>query len=129
MISKMETFTKKALTKKFKGRKVTIGFDATEKKIVLNQGRDTFTFYAGNKGLEMITGGAIKLKITPDEVNLDYVSLIKDNVMILVLGENRALSVSYMGIDDIHVCYMPDEADLEYGTSDFMMQCNNRGFM
>jgi hypothetical protein len=111
-------------------KEVTIGFGKTPNRIVVNYGKKGFTLYAGDSKIEQAKKERITTRITPFYVKCQHATIIgKSHMISFRLGQNRFLSLQYMQKDDLHVAYMPDEADLEYGRSPFMKKCSGRGLL
>lgn len=111
------------------GRKVTIGFGKDNNRIVIIYGKGGVTVYSSSKGLKFEEKENIKILITPREVECKEAKLIKNKMIFLKLGQHRFLSASYIKKNNLHVVYLPDESDLEYGRSQFMNKCYGKGLM
>lgn len=95
--------------------------------VVLRDGNGT-TFYAGDKGIEQAPLEPVSCGVTPGFVKCIDGTINSQRIM-LQLGRNRFFSSAYMGKEDLHTVYLPDERDLEQGTSEFMQKCGGRGLM
>ena len=114
---------------RLKGKEIVIGFGNNNGRIVVKYYAGGITFVAGDSGIVIAPQESITTQITPDSVMCDSFFFLHKRIVGFQLGRNRFLSASYMGKGDLHVCYLPDEADLEYGRSEFMNRCANRGLM
>ncbi|MBS3071036.1 hypothetical protein J4407_01910 [Candidatus Pacearchaeota archaeon] len=119
------------------GKEVTIGFGRDKNRLVVLCENYGMTFYPSETGIEIGDKEDIVTKITPKNVKLEEYSLAKKNsgeikIIGFRLGKHRFLSAQYCNDDkgiDLHIVYLPDEQDLEYGGSEFMNQCEGRGMI
>ena len=118
-----------ALRKEIVGKEITLGFGANKNRIVLEYEKKRITFYGSDSGLEIGKIEPITTRITPHNVPCNYLFFMKRKMLGFQLGRHRFLSACYMGKEDLHVVYLPDEADLEYRKSEFMNKCEERGWM
>ena len=104
-----------------KGKKVTVGYGRDENRVVITWNGGGMTFFAGNKGMETAEPEPITLGISPPEVLCEEAGFSQElKLLFLKLGRNRFLSATYVAEGALHVGYLPDEADIEFGTSAFM---------
>ncbi len=123
------SLNKRVLKEMFRGREIVAGFDESRKNIVVFTDNLSCTLYAGIRGIELGLPLSMGIKITPKNVRCESIGFFNEKYLMFQLGRNRGLALNYMGRNDFHVCYLPDESDLEYGRSEFMGQCDNRGLM
>lgn len=130
LISKMKNnLIKKELKEMLIGKEITAGFTNNRKSVVVYTDNYSLLFCSGQNGLEMGIPKRMGIKITPERVRCDSIGLIQDRYLILKLGSNRGLALSYLGKNNLSVIYSPDEADLEYNRSEFMQKCEGRGLL
>lgn len=120
---------KKELKELILKQKIDAGFSGNGKKITIYTPNCSFTLCSGKNGLEMGIPLPMEIEITPKQVICNYVGLLGNNYLLMGLGRNRALAIQSSGRKGLNVTYLPDEADLEYGRSEFMNRCENRGLM
>ena len=110
-------------------KEITVGFSKDRKKIVFYTDHVSFALHAKESGIERDRPMPMGIKITPENVKCDYIGLVQNKYLIFGLGQNRSLTLGHLAKDEIRVTYLPDEADLEYGRSEFMIKCKNRGLI
>lgn len=115
------------------GKKVILGFGSTNERLVLLSDNDGVTFYASDKSIEIAEREEITTEITPTGgVTCEEVDYNKKFYLFFKLGRNRFLAAMYYNDDkgiNLNISYLPDEQDLEYGTSEFLNKCEGRGIL
>ena len=105
------------------GKEIKIGFGRDTNRLAIEWEDSGITFFATKDTIETAEKEPITIGITPGKVVCEEAGWLFPYQFLLKLGRHRFLTAISQVEGIMRVIYLPDEEDIETGSSEFMRLC------